>query len=409
MKTAIYIVILGLSTVVHAPAFSQNPSFKIVNPGISNTLREKANNETTNNRPAGNSEKNKGGITKGETSKPQENENKDTAYINTMTDLKKFLNVKRFSKEDINIFDVPQTFEMLDNQKLIDKKKKELEEVTIKLKVDSRMDKGNLSDEERKEATNQFKRLQSEIYQLDYKNDSLYRIVTKADIQFETLTLKFGKYRANAFFDLVYDTKGSVVRTLNSGGFNLGDKTGSVYSELVSGNLGPIRSSFGVSVAKSSEKDSTESSEMEAFQRLSTYGGNTVLKFEYPLAYVHSQNNLYVGILRTVVKGMADLPAFGTTTDEFSGSVSLGFDFYGQASLSNNQLSFFANAYINGFSGTSSYNSLLGVPNSGFIFGQLSAGLILGTNLKISFSIVSFSSEKSLRNNKLIVGGQIVR
>jgi hypothetical protein len=251
--------------------------------------------------------------------------------------------------------------------------------------------------------------IQSELNKLNKEQDSLYHIYTKDYLQYKKFNYAFGAKRSRAFFDIIYGNKESKrFQVLNNTGFTFGDNTGSIYSELVSGNLGIFRVSLGSMISSSSSEDNEISKKEEAFQRLASYGGNTVLTFEYPVAYFHSRNNQYNLISRFIAKGSADFPEFGTTTDEFAGSGSLGLDIYADASLSNNSLRFFMNFNVNGVFGTDTYQENLGIENSNFSFGQLTLGLIVAENIKLSFVLSSFSSEDSLDNRNVILGGQIL-
>lgn len=265
------------------------------------------------------------------------------------------------------------------------------------------------SEEEIDSITSRWKNLESKIQKLEKEQDSLYHIYTKDYLQHKKVSfLKFGPKRSKAMFDFIYGDTGKRFQVLNNTGFTFGDNTGSLYSELVSGNLGVFRVSFGSMISSSSSEDSETAKEEEAFQRLATYGGNTVLTFEYPLAYIHSRNNQYNLISRFIAKGAADFPEFGTTTDDFAGSASFGIDIYADASLSNNSLRFFMNFNINGIYGTDTYQENLGIDNSSFSFEQLTLGLVVAENIKLSFVLSSFSSESSLDNRNVILGGQIL-
>jgi hypothetical protein len=258
--------------------------------------------------------------------------------------------------------------------------------------------------------TSDIKRLRTEIKSIDVKQDSLYFLYTRDYLKYKhNNILNFGKLRSEAFFDMLYGDEGKRFKALGNAGVYLGENSASIFSELVSGNLGLFRVSFG-SMITNSKGDSAEGVKNEqAFQRLVTYGGNTVLNLEYPLMYVHSRNNQYNLITRLIAKGAADLPAFGTSTETWAGSGSFGIDIYGDASLSNNQLRFFFNLNANQIYGSDIYRSNLGISNTNFTFGQLSLGLVFLENFKISFILFTFSSEASLENKNVIAGGQVLR
>jgi len=252
--------------------------------------------------------------------------------------------------------------------------------------------------------------LKDELKKIASKQDSLYFLYTKDYLNFKKNNiLGFGPVRSRAFFDILYGNEGQRFKALGNAGINFGSNTASIYSELVSGNLGLLRVSLGSMISSNRNVNLNEAKEEQAYQRLVTYGGNTVLNFEYPLMYIHSRNNLYNLISRIIGKGTADLPAFGTSTEKFAGSGSLGIDFYGDASLSNNQLRFFFNFNVNKIYGTDVYRDNLGISNSNFTFGQLSLGLVFMENFKISFIVSTLSSEESLRNKNIVAGGQVLR
>jgi hypothetical protein len=252
--------------------------------------------------------------------------------------------------------------------------------------------------------------LRKELKVIASKQDSLYFLYTKDYLNFKRRNiLSFGSVRSRAFFDMLYGDEGKRFKALGNAGINFGSNTASIYSELVSGNLGLLRVSLGSMISSNSNDSLEEGKKEQAYQRLVTYGGNTVLNFEYPLVYLHSRNNQYNLISRLIAKGTSDLPAFGTSTEKWAGSGSFGIDFYGDASLSNNQLRFFFNLNANRIYGTDIYRDNLGITNANFTFGQLSLGLVFLENFKISFIVTTFSSEGNLRNKNIVAGGQVLR
>ena len=190
---------------------------------------------------------------------------------------------------------------------------------------------------------------------------------------------------------------------------NFGNSTGSVYTELASGNLGIFRVNLRAMAANNSNEDMAESKQQEAFQKLQTNGGNLVMSLEYPIAYIHSKNNRANFLTRITAKGTADFPEFGTTTDDFAGSLSFGIDFYGEAPLNNNSLSFFFDLNLNRYVGTDTFKDNLSIDNAYFNFGQLTLGIVVANNLKFSFIISTFSSEDNLKNDKITFGGQVLK
>ena len=255
------------------------------------------------------------------------------------------------------------------------------------------------------------KALENEIGSINDKTDSLFYLYTRDYMQYKNATvLSFGRLRSRAFFDMLYGGgEGKQFKALGNAGINFGTNAASIYSELVSGNLGTFRISLGSMISSSNNKDLAASKKEEAFQRLVTYGGNTVLTTEYPLAYLHSNDNRSNFIARLMTKGTSDLPIFGTNTESFAGSGSIGTDFYADAATSNNAIRFFANANVNGIYGTDVFRNNLGISSNYFAFGQASLGIVFLDNFKISFIVYTFSTEEVLRNRNIVAGGQILR
>ncbi len=278
-----------------------------------------------------------------------------------------------------------------------------------KLYTNSLISEIKFDEETRKLIKNDIKKNETKVAQNKIILDSLYMEYTKDYLKHKNFSFfSFGPKRSRAFFDMVYDNSGKQFKLINESGFSISNKSGSIYSELVSGNLGIVRVSLGTTISRSANDSITIERQEEAFQRLISNGGNTTLKIEYPIAYLHSNNNQYNLISRILAKGTADFPEFGTSTDKWAGSGSLGLDIYGDASLDNNQLRFFASFNINGVFGTTTFRDNLGVDNSNFSFGQLTLGLVIAENLKLSFVLSTLSSERSLRNRNGVLGGQVL-
>ncbi|RYY89309.1 MAG: hypothetical protein EOO15_06525 [Chitinophagaceae bacterium] len=256
--------------------------------------------------------------------------------------------------------------------------------------------------------------LEEEIKGIEHDQDSLYEEYVKDFLRQKRVTIGFGPVRSRAFFNIVYGSTGHTFRGLTNAGISVGNNSGALYSEIVNGNLGLFRVSFGTMVANAKNDNVEEEKEQEAYQRLVNFGGNTVLNFEYPIAYLHSSTSQYNLIARSISKGAGDIPAFGTNTDKFAGSLSTGLDFYGDASVraeagKKPALTFFFNANINVYTGTDVFRDNLGLSDRNFLFGQASLGLIFLESFKLSFIVTTFSSQPNLRNRNLVASGQVLR
>jgi hypothetical protein len=87
--------------------------------------------------------------------------------------------------------------------------------------------------------------LRAELKSIASKQDSLYFLYTKDYLNFKRRNiLSFGPVRSRAFFDMLYGDEGKRFKALGNAGINFGSNTASIYSELVSGNLGLLRVRF---------------------------------------------------------------------------------------------------------------------------------------------------------------------
>ena len=218
----------------------------------------------------------------------------------------------------------------------------------------------------------------------------------------------FGKHHANAYYNIMYSDGGKKFHFLNNSGVNLGDNTGAVYAELVAGNMGVFRLSIGTTVANSSEEEEEKETQDEAFQRLATNGGNTVLKAEYPLLNIFSKDNQYNFLGRFLAKGAADFPAFGTETKDFAGSLSAGLDFYADAATENQEIRLYGNFNLSYIWASDTYATNLGIVNDNFTFGTVTVGVVVLNKLNLSVLLSSVSSEQHLRNHHVIIGGTLL-
>jgi hypothetical protein len=312
----------------------------------------------------------------------------------------------------ISIFLNAQSFKIQDNPTL-GKNYKEIDGggyETLNYKAVDKLDKEITAKE--KEYQDTLKKLDSikaAIKELKRRRKFYRNEYIKEYLNYSKFTFGFWNERSQAFSEILYNTEGKTFNLINNAGFNIGSNSGSVYTELVSGQLYIFRVSLGTLVSSSSNEDIETATTDEAYQRLVSTGGNTVLKFEYPLLYAHASNNQWNIISRLIGKGTADFAEFGTKTDDWAGSGSFGLDIYADVATSNNNIRFYLNYNINKIYGTDSYIENLGINNSDFSFGQLKLGLVFNKNISLSFVVATFSSEDSLKNRNVIAGGQILK
>lgn len=262
----------------------------------------------------------------------------------------------------------------------------------------------------RKEKKDRIEVLKKELATIETRIDSVYRLYVIDYLQYKNCNfLRFGPERSSAFYDILYGEDNRQFRLLANTGINFGTDNGSIYSEIVGGHIGIFRMSLGAMLTKSAQADTAKAKKDEAIQRLTTLGGNTVLKFEYPLAYLHTNNSQYNFISRLIFRGNGDLPAFGTASKDFASSGSVGIDLYADASTDHNEARFFANFNVYQFIASDALMSNLKVTTRDFAFGQLSVGVVILTNVKISFVVATLSSQKALKNASVIGGAGYIR
>ncbi|TDH18390.1 hypothetical protein EXU57_23285 [Segetibacter sp. 3557_3] len=130
------------------------------------------------------------------------------------------------------------------------------------------MDEDSLtsSAEQRSAAYKKVSGLKVEIDLLKLKEDSLYRIYVNDFIEYKRINLlNFGKQRSRAFFDMVYANGGNRFRALTNAGVSFGNNSGSLFSEIVSGNLSFVRVSLGTMISNSNQADETKEKHEEAY------------------------------------------------------------------------------------------------------------------------------------------------
>ena len=109
------------------------------------------------------------------------------------------------------------------------------------------------------------------------------------------------------------------------------------------------------------------------------------------------------------ITGAADIPGVDSTSENFAGYGSSGISLYADVATTNGDIRGFLNGNMNVYLGSDVFQSNLGTSQKAFLFGQLSAGVVLGNVFKVSFAIYNFGSEKVLNSKKVIVGAQVVQ
>jgi len=223
------------------------------------------------------------------------------------------------------------------------------------------------------------------------------------------------------FFAELYNKENDSTKYLNSIAINTNFEGASAQSELISDNLNWFRVSFGSVIAAQNEAEESDSpdeetsekkeTQEEAFTRLINGGGNFYLSFELPLltTYNGQTNDLMIGYLFFQMKGATDIKGFGNNMETSTANGSFGFYGYLGASSENKNFNFFLQGNLDYSFGTKDFYSNLGITNErGFLNGKLITGVTFLQKFRLSAIVLAFGSDKSIRNERIAVGLQIL-
>ncbi len=223
------------------------------------------------------------------------------------------------------------------------------------------------------------------------------------------------------FFAELYNKDSDNTKYLNSLAINTNFDGASAQSELITDKLNWFRVSFGSVIAAQNEAEESDSpdeetsgekeTQEEAFTRLINGGGNFYLSFELPLitTYNGNSNDIMIGYLFFQMKAASDIKGFGNNIETTTANGSFGFNGYIGASSENKNFNFFLQANLDYSFGTKDFYSNLGITNErGFLNGKLITGLTFLQKFRLSAVVSAFGSEKSIRNEKIAVGLQIL-
>jgi len=84
------------------------------------------------------------------------------------------------------------------------------------------------------------------IVETEFQQDSLYTLYTEDYLRYKRVNIAdFDKYKSKAMYKVLYGEDNSNFSLLNNTGLVFGENTGSVYSEIVNGELSVFRLSLG--------------------------------------------------------------------------------------------------------------------------------------------------------------------
>lgn len=224
------------------------------------------------------------------------------------------------------------------------------------------------------------------------------------------------------FFHDMYNkdvNKTNYLNSFNVSGYSNGT---TVQTEIVTDNMWAARVSFGsvlsVSTAKKDEnlsleetnKKDKEETENETFNRLINGGGNFYLEAALPLFTTNQNNGDQITFYSYAnLRGAMDIKNFNSNIDTSTANGSLGTTAYIAINSDSKKFGFFVIGDINLVVGSNAFYKNLGLANEeGFLVGKIIAGFSILNTFKLSATIRTFGSNATVRNNKVIIGVQIL-
>lgn len=193
-------------------------------------------------------------------------------------------------------------------------------------------------------------------------------------------------------------------------------------TEIVTDNLWALRVSFGsalsISTAKKEENLSLEEAnqkdkeetEIETFNRLVNGGGNFYLEAALPLLTTNQNNGDQITFYSYAnMRAAMDVENFNSNMDTTTANGSLGITSYLAINSDNKKFGFFVIGDINYVVGSNAFYRNLGLANEeGFLVGKFIAGFSILNTFKLSATIKTFGSNATVRNDKVMIGIQIL-
>jgi len=203
------------------------------------------------------------------------------------------------------------------------------------------------------------------------------------------LPSKEKKYR-NAFFEDTYNNSTDKTNYLNAFSIIGSPRGVTGQSEIVADVFWISRVTFGTIITASNDSLTSETTRIDALQRLINGGGNFYLDFSLPLV--------------TTIKGNSN------DIDATTYNSSVGLNLYGDISSDNRKFNFFFVANSSFYYGCTDtfYKNLEIDHKNGFLSGKLTIGLTLLNQFRFSANVLTFGSEASLRSDKITFGLQFL-
>jgi hypothetical protein len=208
--------------------------------------------------------------------------------------------------------------------------------------------------------------------------------------------------------DLAYGENGSKGRFFSTTGVSLGFNSTSIFSEIYNDRWGPFRMGLGVMVNKSSVDSIQQAQTDESYQRLLTAGGNTVLNVDYPYAFARSKDRSFNSIGYINLRVAADLPDFGSSTDDFLFYVSPGINYYAEVSTKREVFKLFSEFSYRYFIGGDKFRDNLEVADKSFGLLKFELGIQVNNTFTISVIPRVFSGVENFRQNRTLLSLKLI-
>ena len=334
----------------------------------------------------------------------EKNPTDSTKFKNNINDYKKIIN------------EIPDTPLTEDERKFLSNKNTNYSIAELKI---SNTEKAKLSLTKKRNSilsSNDINKIEKEvpIIDRDLKNyskkiDSLNLILIEETYKIEREIFKQKKKKwfpnkneSNFILDFAYGSE-SNGRFFSNTGVNLGFNSTSIYSELYNDRAGSFRIGLGVMVNKSSKDSIKQARTDESYQRLLTAGGNTVLNLDYPYVYGRSDSDNFRRIGFFNIRLAADLPDFGSSTDDFLFYVSPGINYYFEFTTKRDVFKFFTEITARYFFGGNKFRDNLNVSEKSFGILKFEIGIQIENLFTISIIPKTIAGvDDFIQNNALL-------
>ena len=203
--------------------------------------------------------------------------------------------------------------------------------------------------------------------------------------------------QAKMFFSFDGSGKDSQFLSHSFFSYNTTSSQLALYNELFSDFFGPVRFGFGALITGEQSKElDKETSNIEvnqdALQRLLSGGGNSVLSLAYPILQLKDANWTRGLRILAVPKYSIDIPALGSSIENYSANVDLGLEANAHWSGHNQNVALFFHFRTGYVMGNKSFQQAIR-SNNNFRLSQFNFGVAFKNTIKLSYSLYKISND----------------